>query len=289
MTQQTAQTLGQLLLQARLDSGKSLQELHEATLVSIRYLTALEQNDFDELPSAAYIKGYVRRIAEVLGTSAEPLIAAYDARLGPVQTTILLPPTAAPAASAEETSCNPSSGRNYLIDLVRLTQHLFGYLWSDIFPWLRERLPAKRLMLILLVLLIAVLSYRLWPVAEVKTTDVVIIPVANVAEPEPDVIEDITPELLEETAPIEVAVAPAATTPKPAVVKASGPDLIEMDFYGPSVIRVKDANGNTIASGLKRAGESVRAKGKQPFKIQVGNPSVTDVRVNGIVVQSTPL
>ena len=55
MTQQTAQSLGQLLSQARLDSGKSLQELYEETLVSVKYLTALEQNAFDELLSWLFV------------------------------------------------------------------------------------------------------------------------------------------------------------------------------------------------------------------------------------------
>ncbi len=298
MTQQTAQSLGQLLLQARLDSGKSLEELHEETLVSVRYLTALEQNAFDELPSAAYIKGYVRRIAEALGTPAEPLIAAYDARLGSVKTTTLLPPTPAPTALAEETSCNPSSGRNYFVDLVRLTQHLVGYLWSDIFPWLRDRLPGKRLLLILLLLVIAVITYRQWPTTDVSNTE-------SVVEAEPVIVEEVqsaepmsevsVPDILAEELPPAAPTPPASVeptprpAPEPAPAPVAGPDLIEMSFYGPSVVRVTDADGKPIASGLKRAGDEVRARGKQPFKIQVGNPSVTDIRVNGIVVQGTPL
>lgn len=297
MTQQTAQSLGQLLSQARLDSGKSLQELHEATLVSVRYLTALEQNAFDELPSAAYIKGYVRRIAEVLGTPAEPLIAAYDNRLAPVA-------TITPAAVTDDPEpCHVSSNRNYFVDLVRLTQHLVGYLWSDIFPWIRDRLSGKRLLLILLLLAIAVITYRLWPTADVSSTE-------SVVQVEPVIVEEVqttepmsevsVPNILAEDLPpapaptVVIEPAPAAEpepipAPAPAPAPAAGPDRIEMNFYGPSVVRVTDADGKPIASGLKRAGDSIRARGRQPFKIQVGNPDVTDIRVNGIVVQGTPL
>lgn len=299
MTQQTAQSLGQLLSQARLDSGKSLQELYEETLVSVKYLTALEQNAFDELPSAAYIKGYVRRIAEVLGTPAEPLIAAYDNRLAPLA-------TITPAAVTDNTEpCHASSNRNYFVDLVRLTQHLVGYLWSDIFPWIRDRLPGKRLLLILLLLAIAVITYRLWPTADVSSTE-------SIVEAEPVIVEEVqtsepmsevsVPDILAEELPsapapsVVIELAPAAIpepipapAPAPTPAPAAGPDRIEMNFYGPSVVRVTDADGKPIASGLKRAGDSIRARGRQPFKIQVGNPNVTDIRVNGIVVQGTPL
>ncbi|MDO9621263.1 MAG: DUF4115 domain-containing protein [Moraxellaceae bacterium] len=306
MTQQTAQSLGQLLSQARLDSGKSLQELYEETLVSVKYLTALEQNAFDELPSAAYIKGYVRRIAEALGTPAEPLIAAYDNRLAPVATITPAAASTVPAAAADDTEpCHASSNRNYFVDLVRLTQHLVGYLWSDIFPWIRDRLPGKRLLLILLLLAIAVITYRLWPTADVSSTE-------SIVETEPVIVEEVqttepmsevsVPDILAEELPsapapsVVIEPAPAAVpepipapAPAPAPVPAAGPDRIEMNFYGPSVVRVTDADGKPIASGLKRAGDSIRARGRQPFKIQVGNPDVTDIRVNGIVVQGTPL
>lgn len=307
MTQQTAQSLGQLLLQARLDSGKTLQELYEETLVSVKYLTALEQNAFDELPSAAYIKGYVRRIAEALGTPAEPLIAAYDHRSAAmaVVTPVAINSAAVSAdananvdvdADADAQPCHASSGRNYFVDLVRLTQHLVGYLWSDIFPWLRDRLPAKRLLTILGLLIVIVFAYRSCTTPSVVIDESASVPSESIiapatetaAEPSAEAITTNTITDVPEAAPAAVVPAPVPA-PVTAPLAVPGPDSIEIDFYGPSVVRIVDANGKPIASGLKRAGESIRARGTQPFKIQVGNPSVTDIRVNGIVVQGTPL
>lgn len=303
MTQQTAQSLGQLLLQARLNSGKSLQELHEETLVSVKYLTALEQNAFDELPSAAYIKGYVRRIAETLDTPVEPLLAAYDHRLAAVAAaTPVATNSAAVSADAsidtDAQPCHASSGRNYFVDLLRLTQHLVGYLWSDIFPWLRDRLPAKRLLVIFALLIVIVFAYRSCTTPPLVVDDSASVPSERIIAPvtetaiEPSV-EEITANTITDAPEAEPAIVVPATPPAPvpatAPLTAPGPDSIEIDFYGPSVVRIVDAKGKPIASGLKRAGESIRARGTQPFKIQVGNPSVTDIRVNGIVVQGTPL
>ncbi len=318
MTNHPAHSLGQLLTQARNDSGKSLRELHEDTLILPKYLSALEQDNFEELPGAAYVKGYLRRIAEVLNTPAEPLLTAYDARnqraatAAPIVTAApVAPPAAATTTVRTETdNCQATSDRSYLMDLIKLTQHLIGYLWSDILPWLRNRLPGKRILLLLLLLLIAFFVYRQWPASSTVEVDTVTsTPLTVVTEPEPiteSVIEpvivveeaELTPEpepevTLAETLP-EPAIEPIAAAPAPEPEPepepvSAGPDMIAMDFYGPSVVNVTDADGNLIASGLKRAGESVRARGRQPFKIQVGNPGATDIRVNGIVVQGTPL
>jgi cytoskeleton protein RodZ len=307
VTQQTAQSLGQLLAQARINRGLSLSELHDATMVSVKFLMALEQDAHDELPSPAYIKGYLRRIAEVLKTPAEPLLAAYDESLRPAQAAAEV--SVAPALN-EEKSCNPSSGRNYFIDLVRLTQHLLGYLWSDIFPWIRDRLPAQKLLLALLILVFAIFIYRLWPAATITDPSNIEQPTAELtdlaakepaAELLPEEAAEVTIETPPSTEPLSALdttanadaeiqeVVPLTQTTRSAAEPSLGPDRIDIDFFGPSVVRITDANGNTIASGLKRAGESLRARGTQPFSIQVGNPSVTDIRVNGIVVQGTPL
>lgn len=62
-----APTLGEGLKAARLASGRSLDELSEATRVHLRYLTALEQNDWASLPSRVFVIGHLRAYAEALG------------------------------------------------------------------------------------------------------------------------------------------------------------------------------------------------------------------------------
>ena len=78
------ETLGQYLCHMRTQKGVSLEDIAKATRIDPRYLQAVEQNDFSQLPRAeifakAYVKAYarclsleetevMRRFAESAGT-----------------------------------------------------------------------------------------------------------------------------------------------------------------------------------------------------------------------------
>src|SRR5438876_7620819 len=74
------ETLGQYLCHMRTQKGVSLEEISKATRIDPRYLQAVEQNDFSQLPRAeifakAYVKAYARCLsleeAEVMRRFAE--------------------------------------------------------------------------------------------------------------------------------------------------------------------------------------------------------------------------
>ena len=62
--------------------GVPLEEIAEATKVHIRFLEALENNDFERLPGEVFIKGYIRSYARAIGFNAEEMINAYDESVG---------------------------------------------------------------------------------------------------------------------------------------------------------------------------------------------------------------
>jgi cytoskeleton protein RodZ len=70
----SAVLLGDFLKQQRLDKNYSLEKLSQKTKISINILKSLEANDFDHLPSAAYIKGFVRSYVKILGISQDEAI-----------------------------------------------------------------------------------------------------------------------------------------------------------------------------------------------------------------------
>ena len=55
----------------------SLREIAETTKVSLRYLEALENNDFEQLPGGVFNRGFVRAYAEHIGVDAEAMVNAY--------------------------------------------------------------------------------------------------------------------------------------------------------------------------------------------------------------------
>lgn len=83
--------VGGQLAQEREQRGMSLEQIGEATGVSVVYLGAMERGEFEALPGSAFGKLYIRAYAAVLGFDAAPLIEAYDRERRP---------TAADAAGA---------------------------------------------------------------------------------------------------------------------------------------------------------------------------------------------
>jgi len=55
----------------------SLREVAEATKINLRYLEALENNDFQHLPGGVYNRGFVRQYAKFIGVDPEDTVTAY--------------------------------------------------------------------------------------------------------------------------------------------------------------------------------------------------------------------
>jgi len=55
----------------------SLREISEATKINLRYLDALERNDFRHLPGGVFNKGFVRAYAQFIGIDPEAMATAY--------------------------------------------------------------------------------------------------------------------------------------------------------------------------------------------------------------------
>jgi cytoskeleton protein RodZ len=57
--------------------GVPLEEISGATKIHIRFLKALEENSFDELPGEVFIKGYIRSYATIIGSDVEEMLNIY--------------------------------------------------------------------------------------------------------------------------------------------------------------------------------------------------------------------
>lgn len=74
--------LGNTLKQARESRELPLREIEWATKIKTEYLEALEDEDFDSLPTPVYVRGFLRAYARYLDLDPEPLIAEYNDRHG---------------------------------------------------------------------------------------------------------------------------------------------------------------------------------------------------------------
>jgi cytoskeleton protein RodZ len=71
------ENFGSYLKHERELRGVPLEEISGATKIHIRFLKALEENSFDELPGEVFIKGYIRSYANIIGSDVEEMLNIY--------------------------------------------------------------------------------------------------------------------------------------------------------------------------------------------------------------------
>jgi hypothetical protein len=69
--------IGEVLKSTRTRQGLDIRTVEERTKIRIKYLRALESEDWQILPSPAYAKGFLRTYASLLGLDAEAIVDEY--------------------------------------------------------------------------------------------------------------------------------------------------------------------------------------------------------------------
>lgn len=72
------ETIGQYLKRVREERGISLRAAEEETKIRVRYLKALEEDDFASLPGGVYARGFLRSYARFLGLDADEIVQWYN-------------------------------------------------------------------------------------------------------------------------------------------------------------------------------------------------------------------
>jgi hypothetical protein len=72
--------IGTSLREARQRQGLEFVDAESATKIRSRYLHALEDEQFDTLPSPTYVKGFLRSYAEFLGLDGQLYVDEYNSR-----------------------------------------------------------------------------------------------------------------------------------------------------------------------------------------------------------------
>jgi len=68
-------TIGEILKEERELHRLSIEKLAKKTCIKKKYLIALENNQFDQLPAATFVKGYIKIYSQLFGFDHQPLIA----------------------------------------------------------------------------------------------------------------------------------------------------------------------------------------------------------------------
>jgi helix-turn-helix protein len=72
--------IGSSLRDARERRRIGLAQAEQATKVRVKYLRALEEEEFDQLPAGTYVKGFLRTYADYLGLDGQLYVDEYNSR-----------------------------------------------------------------------------------------------------------------------------------------------------------------------------------------------------------------
>lgn len=101
-------TVGELLQRERLKKNLTLEAVEKATKIRLKFLDALERNEFNRLPPGTFAKGFIKNYAAFLGLSVEETIAFYRRQV-----------------SEEKAKVMPESRSNPQRQAVRITPQIF--------------------------------------------------------------------------------------------------------------------------------------------------------------------
>lgn len=72
--------IGSTLREARVRRNLTLQQVEEDTKIRVKYIQAMENEEFDVMPGPTYIMGFLRSYSSYLGLDPEVIIAEYRSR-----------------------------------------------------------------------------------------------------------------------------------------------------------------------------------------------------------------
>lgn len=244
---------GQRLKVAREAAGLAPADVAERLRLSTTIVKALEADDYERLPGAAFVKGYLRNYAKLVGLPADDIANLYQQIRDEEQ----------PAESVEI--------------LAPVPQRRSGLIWL-----------ALAVGVIVVGLLVFVGGDErahdgVVDNAGVERADEEMSPVAPAAEPDP---AEPVERAEEQATPREETAVPAVGTGETAEMDAApAQDLLSVAFLDVCWVKVVDATDVEVFAGQKGAGSSLRVEGQAPFRITLGNAAAVEaIRVNDDVI-----
>ena len=270
---------GQLLRNAREQLGWTREQVASRIHLRLTLIAAIESDTYDKHTSHTFIRGYLRTYAKLVGIPEETILAAYD-KLG------LTPPDNIDMQSFSRRSRQQANDSRlkvvtWLVILVLIALSI-AWWWQSTARRSAgdEALAASEMG-----------TDQTASVANVTPTVDVADPVLSVASDAvateaavsdaaataPDVVAATSAALSTEASAAEATLAPAETV---ATESGKAPQL-KMSFTADCWLDVKDANGKTLFSGLKKANDELVLEGPEPLRFIIGAPMAVNLEYQG--------
>lgn len=283
---------GQLLRNAREQLGWTREQVASRIHLRLTLIAAIESDTYDKHTSHTFIRGYLRTYAKLVGIPEETILAAYD-KLG------LTPPDNIDMQSFSRRSRQQANDSRlkvvtWLVILVLIALSV-AWWWQSTARRSAgdEALAATEMS--------ATSSTPAEPaITQPDAINTDPVEGATVAPAATDVTAPaVVSEASATLAPASAAVAPTdvnadvgtvtdvavsganGTESNEAVVDPATAPQLKMSFTADCWLDVKDANGKTLFSGLKKANDELVLEGAEPLKFIIGAPMAVKLDYKG--------
>ncbi|QDX81180.1 hypothetical protein B9N43_07960 [Denitratisoma sp. DHT3] len=250
---------GAQLRQAREAAGLALGDVAQILKFSSRQIDALERDDYQVLPGATFVRGFVRAYAKLLKLDAAALLSLLD-DAAPATEAEIIPPS-----NMGEADSPPFIERNqrWLISalLLVMVAVVAGYLYT------RMDIPGggKNASVAAASTPLALSDPPMAPEPPAATA-------TSGAEGQP-APTNATPAIQAPAVPASIAPVPTNSMPAGAATPATDAHTLVFDFDGVSWLEVKDASQRVVLTGEFPKGTRQVVNGRPPYQLWIGKAS----------------
>lgn len=278
---------GQLLRNAREQLGWTREQVASRIHLRLTLIAAIESDTYDKHTSHTFIRGYLRTYAKLVGIPEETILAAYD-KLG------LTPPDNIDMQSFSRRSRQQANDSRLKVVTWLVILVLIGLSVAWWWQSTARRSAGDE----------ALAATEMSASTSVAATDTVpgaesLAPVTDATEPAidaaaPAAVSEATSTLAPEAAVLpeenpsaavstqaESSTSDVTATDESAVSEPASAPQLKMSFTADCWLDVKDANGKTLYSGLKKANDELVLEGAEPLKLIVGAPMAVKLEYKG--------
>ena len=247
---ESREQIGKQLQKAREKLALTQQQVADRLNLKLAMIVALEENDFDALPTTTYVKGYLRSYAGIVGINADPLIELYDGN------TKKMVPEILPEVKPRTQASSDDSLVKTITYLVSFSLVVLLLIWWQSRFVVNNKQPAP---------------------TETVTLDnniehEVFIPEKTVQQEKP---------ILESDSPKSKIVTDLKMLMELQEEKITS-DKISITLNAESWIEIYDVNNTQLYKNLAKNGEHINISGNAPFSVLVGNVAAVSIIFNDI-------
>lgn len=269
--------VGDVLRNARLAADWTIAEVANKLNLTANAVESIEASQFERLPGVTFARGYIRSYAKVLGLNADQLVEQFDKQVG--SSTI---------DSAVHSIDRVGEARRVSRGMLQFSAFVVFviaagaayYAWQT-FNAAKPQDSSQS------AVFDRVEVERADGSVHVQTLDELEEQAGDIAlESDPADSTELTEQSLldnEEEQPVqtEQAIELNEASSDAQLQLEPGMGVLQLSFANDSWVRVQDADGTEISSGLNRAGQQLNVTGKAPLNIHLGYAKGVSIIYNG--------